>query len=79
MNKEDKNAPLPKWFDGRIYPEGEIIQNRMGYGEIYCDSHSASMYDLIMGAEAMSMYPLMNKGIAWFRKNYPDEYMVLLD
>tara|TARA_R110002167_G_scaffold39259_1_gene121311 strand:- start:42 stop:323 length:282 start_codon:yes stop_codon:yes gene_type:complete len=79
LDKKDKNAPLPKWFDGEVYENGEIIKNRFGYGEIYCDSHASSMYDLIIGAEAMRMHTVLNKGLSWFRKNYPNEYMVLLD
>ena len=76
---KEKNIELPKWFDGQVYPKGSIIKNRMGYGEIYCDANACSMYDLIIGAEMMNMYPLMQKGMSWFRKNYPEEYMVLLD
>ena len=45
------------------------------------------MYDLIKGAEMMAhmkgwndeMINIIQKGIAWMRKNNPKAYMVLLD
>ena len=76
---KDKNAPMPKWFDGVTYPKGEVIENRLGGGKIYCDGHASAMYDYILGCEAMRLYTHMNKGLSWFRKNYPNEYMILLD
>ena len=31
MTKEQK---IPKWFNGTIYKEGAVVQNRFGGGEI---------------------------------------------
>ena len=29
-----KEQTLPKWFNGTIYEEGAVVQNRFGGGEI---------------------------------------------
>ena len=38
-----------------------------------------AVYDCIKGAEMTENFDLVEKGIAWFQKHYPKEYMVLLD
>ncbi len=38
-----------------------------------------AVYDAIKGAEALGEFDTVGKGIDWFRKHYPKEYMVLLD
>ena len=43
------------------------------------EPNELAMYDLIMGAQMMGEYKLMNKGLSWFRSANPEAYMVLLD
>ena len=40
---------------------------------------AVAVYDCIKGAEYIEDYDIVQKGIAWFQKWYPKEYMVLLD
>ena len=38
-----------------------------------------AVYDCIKGAEMLEEFDTVRKGLDWFRKHYPKEYMVLLD
>ena len=78
---------LPKWFNGELYEKGDVVRNRFS-GESYeLTAEELSMYDFIMGANQlmeMGMYAPktvddMRKGITWFQKYFPKQYMVLLD
>ena len=40
---------------------------------------AVAVYDTIRGCEMMGDYKTMNKGLEWFRKYFPAEYMTLLD
>lgn len=40
---------------------------------------AVAVYDTVMGANMTGRYDIVQKGITWFRKYYPAEYMVLLD
>jgi len=40
---------------------------------------AATVYDIVMGANALGAYDTVRKGLDWFRRFYPREYMVLLD
>ena len=42
-------------------------------------AYAAAVYDVIKGAEAMHKYDLVEKGLAWFSRKFPNQYMVLLD
>ena len=82
-----KEQKLPKWFDGTIYKEGNLVQNRFGGGEIELNNIELSMYDFVMGCSLMyemgmhhdKLVTNLRKGLDWFRKNNPEAYMVLLD
>lgn len=70
---------LPDWFDAEIYDKGDMITNPFSKASIYIDRKALSMYDVIMGANAMENWGIVHKGSDWFREHYPKEYMVLLD
>jgi len=40
---------------------------------------AVAVYDSIRGAEMTGDYKTVRKGLDWFRKFFPQEYMVLLD
>ena len=40
---------------------------------------AVAVYDTIKGCELCGDYNSVRKGLEWFRKNYPAEYMILLD
>ena len=77
--KTKEQKPLPNWFDGSIYSEGSMVKNRFANESIWLEPNELAMYDLIMGAQMMGEYKLMNKGLSWFRSANPEAYMVLLD
>ena len=83
-----KNHQLPKWFNGALYEEGAVVQNRFGGGEIELNNVELSMYDFVIGSSiVMEMsggykhtdVNELRKGLDWFRKNNPEAYMILLD
>jgi hypothetical protein len=41
--------------------------------------YAAAVYDVIMGAEAFQKWDTQRKGLDWFMKYFPKQYMVLLD
>ena len=80
--------PIPDWFNGDIYLEGDIVKNRFSGEEYELNNVELSIYDFIMGASIMCEMNIFNtaqhvkdlrKGLDWFRKNNPKAYMVLLD
>jgi len=40
---------------------------------------AVAVYDTIKGCEMMGDYNKVRKGLSWFRTNFPNEYMTLLD
>mgnify|MGYP003345263577 FL=1 len=40
---------------------------------------AVAVYDSIMGAQYINDYKTIRKGLDWFRKYFPAEYMTLLD
>ena len=67
MEMETKQV-MPKWFTNNF--TGESIE---------LTAEEVSMYDLIMGAQMLRQWDIMEKGLSWFRRNNSKAYMVLLD
>ena len=90
--KNTTTTKLPKWFDGEIYTEGDVVTNPFS-GESYkLNGPELSMYDFIMGCQFMiemrggpfndASFELQNemrRALDWFRKTNPKAYMTLLD
>jgi len=89
-----KKQKLPKWFNGELYPEGEVVRNPFSGQTYELTAEELSMYDLIIGLQMVieSLYggdmldpdtaylqKDMAKGLGWFRNANPEAYMVLLD
>ena len=82
-----KEQKLPKWFNGELYEEGAVVQNRFGGGEIELNNVELSMYDFVKGCSIMTemcsynddLVTNLRKGLDWFRMNNAEAYMVLLD
>ena len=78
MADKDKRIKMP--FDCVIMDkESKEIANPYTGQKVLLTPEAIAVYDTIKGAEMMGKYDLMEKGIAWFRANYPKEYFVLLD
>ena len=78
MTKKTKRIKMP--FDCVIMDkESKEIANPYTGEKALLTPEAIAVYDTIKGAEMTGRHDLMEKGIAWFRVNYPKEYMVLLD
>lgn len=73
------NQKLPAWFDGEVYTTGDTVSNPFTGESIKLTPAELSMYDLIMGAQVLRAYDVMQKGLDWFRRENAEAYMVLLD
>ena len=80
-----KEQKLPKWFNGELYKEGAVVQNRFGGAEIELNAMELSMYDFVMGSTIMcemgdtDVVKDLRRGLDWFRTHNAEAYMVLLD
>ena len=66
--------------DYRLDGEQDVeLQNPFSGEKATVPGYAAAVYDVIKGAEAMHKYDLVEKGCDWFSRNFPKQYMVLLD
>tara|TARA_R110002072_G_scaffold6075_4_gene36782 strand:- start:760 stop:996 length:237 start_codon:yes stop_codon:yes gene_type:complete len=77
--KNNEPRPLPKWFDGEVYTQGGIARNPYTGETAVLNAHELTMYDLILGAERLGAYKVLQQGLGWFRLANAEAYMVLLD
>ena len=56
-----------------------VIANRQSGEKATVPGYAAAVYDVIMGAQVTHNYDLVQKGCDWFSRNFPKQYMVLLD
>lgn len=67
-------------FDGlEVFDKGEWIENPFSGAKVFLEPDAVAMYDLIKGLEIVEDFKKLRKGLDYFRKTWPDEYMVLLD
>ena len=55
------------------------VSNPYSGEKVMLEPIAVAVYDCIKGAEMIEDYDIVEKGIEWFQKHYPKEYMVLLD
>ncbi len=80
MSTEIKTKEIPMPFDCQIMDsEPQVVKNKFGYGECVLTPQAIAVYDTIQGAEMFGLWTTVRKGLDWFRKYYPKEYMILLD
>jgi hypothetical protein len=88
MSTKTQIKPLPKWFDGDVYPKGGTVENIFTGEPAELNANELSMYDFIMGATMIlertgfASQKLANehrKGLDWFMSANASAYMVLLD
>ena len=67
-------------FNCSVYQDKEVeIANRFTGEKTKMPGYAAAVYDVIKGAEALHQYKTVEKGLAWFSRQFPKQYMVLLD
>ena len=84
-----KEIKLPKWFNGELYEEGDVVQNRFSGEEYELNNIELSIYDFVMGCslalesgmfdDTSYLIDYLHKGLDWFKQNNAKAYMVLLD
>ena len=55
------------------------IQNKLSGEKATVPGYAAAVYDVIIGAQATNRYDLVEQGCDWFSRNFPKQYMTLLD
>ena len=48
-----KMQELPKWFDGELYKEGDVVANRFTGEETRLTAAELSMYDFVIGCSIL--------------------------
>lgn len=67
-------------FDCVIYDaEPALVKNPFSGEGVVLTPEAIAVYDTIKGCEMIGDYKMMEKGLHWFRRYFPAEYMVLLD
>lgn len=59
--------------------EPVLVKNPFSGEGVMLVPEAVAVYDSICGAEMTGDYKTVRKGLDWFRKFFPQEYMVLLD
>lgn len=71
----DRKLPFPVILG----TESEVVANRFTGESVTLPPDAVAVYDAIIGAEMFGQYKTVRKGLDWFRRHFPAEYMVLLD
>ena len=59
--------------------QSETITNPFSGASCLLSPEAVAVYDTIRGCEIIQDYKGLQKGLDWFRRQYPSEYMILLD
>jgi hypothetical protein len=67
-------------FDCAVIDKEPVeVQNPFSGETCMLTPEAVAVYDVIKGSEMFGDYETVRKGLDWFAKNFPKEYMVLLD
>ena len=75
LNKQP-NPPFPVEI---IDTDLVKVQNPYSGESVMLEPVAVAVYDCIKGAEYVEDFDIVQKGLSWFQKWYPKEYMALLD
>ena len=81
INYKGKKVKVP-FEDADYNLDGEkdvVLKNRFGGEKCTVPGYAAAVYDVIIGAEQFKDWDTHRKGLDWFSRNFPKQYMVLLD
>ena len=77
----DKEYKIP--FDVNLTLDAQDklteVANRFSGEVAHLPWFAVAVYDMIIGAERLEDYTTVQKGLSWFSKHFPKEYMTLLD
>lgn len=59
--------------------ESELVMNPFSGQTALLEPKAVAMYDVIKGFEMYQDYENVRKGLDYFSKTWPEEYMILLD
>jgi len=67
-------------FEVEIMDKAPVeVTNPFSKQKVMLEPIAVAVYDCIKGAEIMENFEIVEKGLDWFAKHYPEEYGVLLD
>ena len=67
-------------FDCEILDDKPVeVRNPYSGETCVLTPEAVAVYDTIAGAQMFNDFKTVRKGLDWFIKNYPKEYMILLD
>ena len=72
---------IPFDVDLTLDPQDKLIDvaNPFSGAKASLPWFAVAVYDMIIGAERLEDYTTVQKGLSWFSKHFPKEYMTLLD
>ena len=91
LRADSLETPKCPFKDAVIADKPEIIENPFTGQKCELTPDAVATYDVIKGAEMTAsmgllsnerneeMWETVREGLSWFRKYYPEEYMILLD
>ena len=77
----DKEYKIPFDVNLTLDAQDKLIEvaNRFSGATASLPWFAVAVYDMIIGAERLEDYKTMERGLDWFAKHFPKEYMTLLD
>ena len=78
-NNKTIELPFPSANYGDNPLEEIEVSNRFNGDKTKLPAFAVAVYDVIMGSEMLQDDKTMRKGLDFFIKNFPKQYMVLLD
>jgi hypothetical protein len=77
---KNSNTEVPKWFDGKIYDQGDTVVNPYSGVAIHLNNVELSVYDFIMGVVYSGVHNKnFDRARYWFCEVNSKAYMELLD
>ena len=81
INWQGKEYRIPFDVNLNLDPKEKLIDVPNMYSGVTASLpwFAVAVFDLIIGSEQLEDYDTMQKGLSWFRKYFPNEYMTILD
>ena len=81
INWQGKEYRIPFDVNLNLDAKDKLIEvpNRFSGATASLPWFAVAVYDMIKGAEVTKDYNLMQNGLSWFSKHFPNEYYTLLD